>query len=169
MRRGPVKSVMRPHCQRRRSAPVTVLDLATIQNLGNTDMLEPLRTVPGADVVQSGGRGGTASLFVRGGSSDFNKILIDGVPANDIGGDFDFADIATTGIDRVEVLRGSNSVLYGSDAMTGVVSITTRRGRSRIPELTASVDGGLDLETQRRLVGSDRADRIDPQGAERRH
>jgi len=92
--------------------------------------------VPGADVVQSGGRGGTTSLFVRGASSDFNKILIDGVPANDIGGDFDFADIATTGIDRVEVLRGSNSVLYGSDAMTGVVSITTRRGRSRIPELT---------------------------------
>jgi iron complex outermembrane receptor protein/vitamin B12 transporter len=123
-------------------APVTVLDATTLESLGNTDLLEPLRTVPGADVVQTGGRGGTTSLFVRGGSSNFNKILIDGVPANDIGGGFDFADLATTGIERVEVLRGSNSVLYGSDAMTGVVNLTTRRGRSRIPELLASVDGG---------------------------
>jgi len=123
-------------------APVTVLDASTIGSLGNTDLLEPLRTVPGAAVVQVGGRGGTTSLFVRGGSANFNKILIDGVPANDIGGAFDFADVATTGIERVEVLRGSNSVIYGSDAMTGVVNITTRRGRSRIPELTASVDGG---------------------------
>ena len=123
-------------------APVTVLDSSTIQSLGNTDLLEPLRTVPGAAIVQAGGRGGTTSLFIRGGSSNFNKILIDGVPANDIGGAFDFADLSTTGIDRVEVLRGSNSVIYGSDAMTGVVNITTRRGRSRIPELMASLDGG---------------------------
>src|SRR6185295_9777689 len=121
---------------------VTVLDSSTIQSLGNTDLLEPLRTVPGAAVVQIGGRGGTTSLFIRGGSSNFNKILVDGVPANDIGGGFDFGDIATTGIDQVEVLRGSNSVIYGSDAMTGVVNITTRRGRSRVPELVASLDGG---------------------------
>ena len=112
------------------------------RRLGNTDVLEALRTVPGADVVQTGGRGGTTSLFVRGGSSNFNKVLIDGVPANDIGGGFDFADIATTGVERVEVLRGSNSVLYGSDAMTGVVSIATRAAARGSPELTASVDGG---------------------------
>ena len=123
-------------------APVTVLDTSTIETLGNTDLLEPLRTVPGAAVVQTGARGGPTSLFIRGGSSNFNKILIDGVPANDIGGAFEFADMATTGIERVEVLRGSNSVIYGSDAMTGVVNITTRRGRSRIPELMASADGG---------------------------
>jgi len=123
-------------------APVTVLDAATIQALGNTDLLESLRAVPGAAIVQTGGRGGATSLFVRGGNSNFNKVLLDGVPANDIGGGYDFADLATTGIERVEVLRGSNSVLYGSDALTGVVSLTTRRGRTRIPELTASVDGG---------------------------
>src|SRR6185436_18726745 len=61
---------------------------------------------------------------------------------NDIGGAFDFSDMATAGIERVEVLRGSNSVLYGSDALTGVVNITTRRGRTRVPELMASIDGG---------------------------
>lgn len=123
-------------------AAVSVLDSSTLENLGNTDLLEPLRTVPGASIVQTGGRGGTTSMFVRGGASNFNKILLDGVPANDIGGGFDFADVATTGVDRVEVLRGSNSVLYGSDAMTGVVSILTKRGSSRIPEAMFSIDGG---------------------------
>ena len=94
-------------------------------------------------VVQTGARGGTTSLFVRGGASNFNKVLIDGVPANDIGGAFDFSDLATTGVERVEVLRGSNSVMYGSDALT------RRRQHhdhaadaSRIPEATLSLDGG---------------------------
>jgi vitamin B12 transporter len=120
----------------------TVLDAPTIDALGNTDLLEPLRTVPGVAVVQAGGRGGMAAVFVRGGSSNFNKVLVDGVPANDIGGNFDFADLATTGVDNVEVLRGSNSVLYGSDAMTSVINITTRRGATRIPEARFSIDGG---------------------------
>jgi vitamin B12 transporter len=123
-------------------ASTTVVDQALIESLGNTDLLEPLRTVPGAAIVQTGARGGGASLFLRGGASNFTKVLIDGVAANDIGGAFDFGDLATTGIEQVEVLRGSNSVLYGSDALTGVVNISTRRGRTRIPELMASVDGG---------------------------
>jgi vitamin B12 transporter len=123
-------------------APVTVLDASTLQSLGNTDLLEPIRTVPGAQVVQTGARGGATSLFVRGGASNFNKILVDGVPANDIGGEFDFSDLATAGVDRVEILRGSNSVLYGSDAMTGVVSVTTRRGSTHVPAAALSIDGG---------------------------
>jgi iron complex outermembrane receptor protein/vitamin B12 transporter len=123
-------------------APVTVIDHAALDALGNTDLLEPMRTAPGGQIVQVGGRGGATSLFVRGGGADFNKVLLDGVPANDIGGAFDFADLATTGVDRVEVMRGSNSVLYGSDALTGVVSITTRRGQSRVPEAAFSLDGG---------------------------
>jgi len=133
-------------------ASVTVIDRSMIDSLGNTDLLEPLRTVPGAAVVQTGARGGTTSLFVRGGASNFTKILLDGIAANDIGGAFDFADLQTAGIERVEVLRGSNSVQYGSDALTGVVNITTRRGRTRIPELTASLDGG-NLSTTHGDVG----------------
>src|SRR4051812_42222765 len=66
-------------------AQVTVLDSATLDALGKTDVLEALRLVPGAQVVQTGAKGGTTSLFVRGGNSNFNKVLIDGVPANDIG------------------------------------------------------------------------------------
>jgi vitamin B12 transporter len=123
-------------------ASITVLDSTLFTALGNTDLLEPLRTVPGAAIVQVGGRGGPASVFVRGGASNFTKVLVDGVPANDIGGGLDISDLATTGIDRVEVLRGSNSVLYGSDALSGVINITTGRGRTRIPEASFAVEGG---------------------------
>jgi iron complex outermembrane receptor protein/vitamin B12 transporter len=129
-------------------APVTVIDASLLDALGNVDLLEPLRTIPGAAVVQNGGRGGTTSLFVRGGSSNFTKVLLDGVPANDIGGAYDFGDLATTGVERVEMLRGSNSVLYGTDALTGVVNITTRRGRTRTPEASLSLDAG-NLATSR--------------------
>ena len=73
---------------------------------------------------------------------DFTKVLVDGVPANDIGGGVDLAQLQTTGVGRIEVLRQSNSVTYGSDALTGVVSIETRRGRTRVPELTYTLDGG---------------------------
>ena len=123
-------------------AATTVLDSTLIDALGNTDLVEPLRAVPGAAIAQVGARGGTASMFVRGGASNFTKVLVDGVPVNDIGGGLDLADLATTGIDRVEVLRGSNSVLYGTDALAGVVNITTRRGQRRVPEASFGVDGG---------------------------
>lgn len=123
-------------------APVTVIDASLLNALGNADLLEPLRTVPGAEVVQTGARGGATSIFVRGGASNFAKVLVDGVPANDIGGAFDLSDVSTAGVERVEVLRGSNSVLYGSDALSGVINITTRRGASRVPEAALSIDGG---------------------------
>lgn len=123
-------------------AAVTVLDRGTLDALAKPDILEALRLVPGADVVQTGGRGGTTSVFVRGGAANFSKVLIDGVPANDIGGAFDFAEVTTTGVEQVEMLRDANSVLYGSDALTGVVSLITRKGRTRVPEVSLSVDGG---------------------------
>ncbi|HXD72253.1 MAG TPA: TonB-dependent receptor plug domain-containing protein [Vicinamibacterales bacterium] len=123
-------------------AQVTVIDNRTIDALGTTDVLESLRLVPGAQIVQVGAKGGTASLFVRGGNSNFTKVLVDGVPANDIGGGFDFAAVSTTGVDEIEVLRESNSMLYGSDALAGVVNVTTRRGRTRTPQFDYSLDGG---------------------------
>jgi iron complex outermembrane receptor protein/vitamin B12 transporter len=123
-------------------APVTVIDAGTIEALNKPDMLEALRLVPGAQVVQTGARGGGASFFVRGGDSDFNKVLIDGLPVNDIGGGFDFSQVASSGLERIEVLRQSNSVIYGSDALSGVVSMDTRRGRTRLPELMLALDGG---------------------------
>ena len=121
---------------------MTVIDSATLDALAKPDVLEALRLVPGAQVVQAGQRGAVTSLFVRGGASNFNKVLIDGVAANDIGGGFDFSSVSVTGVDSVEVLREANSVIYGSDSLSGVVSITTRRGRTRIPEFTSRLTAG---------------------------
>ncbi|PYR35466.1 MAG: hypothetical protein DMF90_13460, partial [Acidobacteria bacterium] len=123
-------------------ASVTVLDQTVLGSLNKADVFEALRLVPGVQVVQTGQRGGTTSLFVRGGNDDFNKVLIDGIPANDIGGGFDFGTLPVSSVERVEVLRNPNSVLYGADALTGVVNITTRRGTSSIPELSYAIDGG---------------------------
>jgi vitamin B12 transporter len=103
---------------------------------------EALRLVPGAQLTQSGRRGGLGDLFMRGGNSDANKVLIDDVPASDIGGVVDLGLLAVAGTDHIEVLRGPNSALYGSDALAGVVSINTPRGTTPLPEITYSVDGG---------------------------
>src|SRR5207302_1332267 len=78
--------------------------------------------------VQTGSFGGVTSLFLRGGQSKYVKVLVDGVPVNEPGGAFDFAHLTTDNVERIEVLRGPASVLYGSDAVTGVVQIFTRRG-----------------------------------------
>jgi iron complex outermembrane receptor protein/vitamin B12 transporter len=106
------------------------------------DVPEALRLVPGAQLTQSGGRGGLGELFVRGGNSNANKVLIDDVPASDIGGAIDLGLLAVAGTDHIEVLRGPNSALYGAEALAGVVSINTPRGTTPLPEITYSVDGG---------------------------
>jgi iron complex outermembrane receptor protein/vitamin B12 transporter len=133
------------------AVPVTVISSELLDRLGKPDVLETLRTVPGLSVVQTGARGGTASVFTRGGESDWNKVLIDGAPANDIGGSFSFDALSTAAVESVEVLRTANSVVYGSDAMSGVVAVETRRGRTRIPTVTYTVDGG-NLGTSRNEV-----------------
>ena len=123
-------------------APVTVLDAAVVETLGKPDVLEALRLMPGVSLVQSGARGGVTSVFVRGGNSNFNKVLVDGIPANDIGGGVDLSEFSVTGIDRIEALRDPNSVVFGSDALSGVISLISRRGRTPVPQATISVDGG---------------------------
>ena len=98
--------------------------------------------VPGVQVLENGQRGINESLFIRGGESKFNKVLLDGVPVNEIGGTVDFGGIFTTGIDQVEMLRGPNSVLYGSDALAGVVNLTTSQGSTFTPQLSYAFDAG---------------------------
>jgi vitamin B12 transporter len=123
-------------------ASISVIDSEQIQMLNKLDAFENMRLIPGAQVVQTGQRGGTTSLFIRGGNSDFNKILVDGIPVNQIGGAFDFAELSNNGVGNIEVLRGSNSVLYGSDALSGVVNVTSPRGTTVNPEIKYAVDGG---------------------------
>jgi vitamin B12 transporter len=123
-------------------ASITFIDSGQIEVQNKLDMLEDLPQVPGAQVVQTSQRGGATSLFIRGGESDFNKVLIDGIPINAIGGGFDYSQLLNAGIDSVEVLRGSNSVVYGADALAGVVSITTKQGTTPLPVFQYSADGG---------------------------
>jgi iron complex outermembrane receptor protein/vitamin B12 transporter len=106
------------------------------------EALEPLRQVPGVQVLQTGQRGVTESLFIRGGPSTGNKILLDGIDMDEIGGTVDFGGVFTTGIDQMEVLRGPNSVLYGSDALAGVVNLTTTRGTTFRPQVSYAFDAG---------------------------
>jgi iron complex outermembrane receptor protein/vitamin B12 transporter len=113
-----------------------------LENQHQLNVADSLRTLPGLQIVQTGQRGGTTSLFVRGGNSDFNKVLIDGIPANDIGGAFQFAGLSSTAVDQVEILRGPNSVLYGPDAIASVVNVTTPRGTTTTPEFNYSIEGG---------------------------
>lgn len=121
---------------------VSIIDRPALQALQLLTVSENLRAVPGLQVVQTGQRGGTTSLFVRGGESNFNKVLVDGIPVNDVGGVFEFANLASTGVDQVEILRGPNSVLYGTDALGAVINVTTRHGVSTIPQFDLYSEGG---------------------------
>ncbi len=123
------------------AATVTVLRGEDLRAEGIRFVSEALRQVPGAQVVRGGSYGAATSLFVRGGESDYVKVLVDGIPLNQPGGTFDFANLSTENVDRIEILRGPGSVLYGSDAIAGVVQIVTRDGRGDI-ELSAAGEGG---------------------------
>ncbi|MGH9523757.1 MAG: TonB-dependent receptor, partial [Terriglobales bacterium] len=114
-------------------------DLTAMQPVAASDAI---RFLPGAIVAVSGQRGGLASLFVRGGDSRYNKVIIDGVPVNDPGGTFDFSVIPMDQVERMEFVRGAESTLYGSDAMTSVVQFWSRTGSTRMPELRFGADGG---------------------------
>jgi vitamin B12 transporter len=127
----------------RQSAPasVTVLQGDELRSRGITTVSDALATVPGLAVVQSGSFGATTALFARGGESDYVKVLIDGVPLNSPGGAFDFANLTMDNLDRIEIVRGPASVVYGSDAITGVVQLFTRRGTGA-PRGYADLRGG---------------------------
>jgi vitamin B12 transporter len=133
------------------STPTTVEQTGTSVGLLNSTQLklmnsvatsDALRYIPGAVVNSSGQDGALASLFVRGGESSFNKVLIDGVPVNDPGGFFDFGVVPMSNVQRLEVERGPESTVYGSDAMTSVVQLWTATGSTHTPLLEFGADGG---------------------------
>ena len=119
------------------AASVTVLSGQQLRERGITSVAEALRDVAGVAVVQPGSFGALASLFLRGGESDHTSVLVDGVPLNHPGGAVSLADLTTDNVDRIEIVRGPVSVLYGSDAVSGVVQIFTRRGRGPLRVETA--------------------------------
>ena len=118
---------------------LTASQLTTLHVSGAADVV---RFLPGAIVNDAGQRGGLTSLFVRGGESRYNKVIVDGVTINEPGGTFDLGTLPLDQGDRMEFVRGAESTLYGSDAMTSVVQMWTRTGSTAVPELRFGADGG---------------------------
>jgi vitamin B12 transporter len=109
----------------------TVIEGADLRDRGVHFVLDALREVPGMTIVQTGSFGAVTSMFLRGGASDDVKVLLDGVPLNRPGGSIDLANLTTADLDRIEIVRGPASVLYGADAVSGVVQLFTRRASGR--------------------------------------
>jgi vitamin B12 transporter len=123
-------------------ADVETLSGAQLETMQPVAADDALRFLPGAVVDTQGQRGGLSSLFVRGGDSRYNKVIVDGVTVNEPGGRYDFGTLPLTQADRLEFVRGAQSALYGSDAMTSVVQVWTRTGNTPVPELLLGADGG---------------------------
>ena len=137
-----VSATRTPAPEQETASSVSLLSGDTIETMEPTSGADALRFLPGAVVNVAGQRGGLGSLFVRGGDSRYNKVVIDGVPVTDPGGTFNAATVPLAETDRLEFLRGAQSTLYGSDAMTSVVQIFTRNGTTATPELRFGADGG---------------------------
>jgi vitamin B12 transporter len=123
-------------------ADVASLSGEQIQTMNPVAADDALRFLPGAIVNTAGQRGGLSSLFVRGGNSNYNKVIVDGVSVTEAGGTIDFGTLPLDEADRLEFLRGAQSTLYGSDAMTSVVQVWTRTGSTPTPELSFGADAG---------------------------
>ena len=162
----------RPTGPERVTQATTTITGAELRTRGIAFVADALRDVPGAAVVRVGSFGGVTSLFLRGGNSNYVKVLVDGAPMNQAGGAFDFADLSTANVDRIEIVRGPASVVYGSDAVSGVVQIFTRAGAGR-PRAALTTEAGTFGTTtvdataaggSRRLAASGGFRRLDSDG-----
>jgi outer membrane cobalamin receptor len=129
---------------------VTVISGQDLEARQITSLGDALLTVPGFNVVRSGGPGTLTSLFPRGGESDFTLVMVDGIRANSFGGGLDLSQVPLSDIDRIEVVRGPQSAIYGADAIGGVVHVITRTGGA--PTAGARIEGGS--RATRRFMGS---------------
>ncbi len=139
------------------ASSITLITDKDLKDFQWRDLPSALRTTPGLDVVQTGGPGGLTSVFIRGADANHTAVFIDGIDVEDPSvGAFDFGQVMTAGIDRIEVLRGPSSSLYGSDAVGGVINIITQRGAGPA-HIEATVEGGSfdTINANARLSGGD--------------
>ena len=120
---------------------VTVLDAERITSRQASTFLDLLQEVPGVHVARTGGVGRQGSTFVRGGDSNYTRVLVDGIPVNEAGGQYDLGAAVPLDIGSVEIVRGAASALYGTDALAGVVHVITRRGAGA-PSVRGSAEAG---------------------------
>ena len=119
----------------------TIVSKREIEVRQQEDLHEALRFSPGVHIAETAGKGGLTSLFIRGGESDHALVLVDGVEVNSDGGGIDLAWFTTDGFDRVEIVRGAGSSVWGADAMSGVVHVITKRGEGS-PRARISAEAG---------------------------
>jgi len=124
------------------TALVTIISREEIEARQSVDLPSALLFVPGVAIGRTGAEGGTASVFLNGGNSNFTKVLVDGTPINPPGGAVDFSSLTLDNIDKVEIVRGAESAIYGTDAVSGVIQMFTHRGETRIPEVSVFAEGG---------------------------
>ena len=129
---------------------VTVITAAQLQDRLVDTVADALRLVPGMSVTQGGGPGAVTSVFPRGGGSNYTLVLVDGMRLNAFGGGFDFGHFSVADIDRIEIVRGPQSALFGSDAIGTVVHVVTRRGGR--PRVDGLIEGSGDV--RRATIGT---------------
>jgi len=130
-----------------------------------TGLTNALRLMPGTFVAQDGQMGAQTSLFVRGGDSDDNKVLLDGIDVGDLGNQFDFGPLSTTAVESAEVYRGPDSNLYGAGAMTGAINLTTPRGTTSFPSFLFQGSAGNFNTSREQLEAAGAHKEIDYLGA----
>jgi vitamin B12 transporter len=124
------------------TAPSTIITgeaIAERQAVGLPDLLQ---YAPGVVFGRTGANGGTASIFLDGGNSNFTKVLIDGTPINPPGGPVDFSILTADNVQKIEIVHGAESAIYGTDAVSGVVQLFTNRGEKRVPAISVFTEGG---------------------------
>jgi vitamin B12 transporter len=143
------------------TSSATVITAKELAERQITTVGDALQSVVGVDVVRNGGPGGVTNVFLRGANSSQTLVLIDGVPVNNptVGG-FDFADLTTDNIERIEIVRGPKSSLYGSDANGGVINIVTKKGQGP-PKATLSIEGGRYATTREAVALVGQSDSVD--------
>jgi len=124
------------------TASVTVITRDEIAARQSVTLPDLLLFVPGMAIGRTGPEGGSASVFLNGGNSSYTKVLVDGATVNEPGNAVDFSNFTLDNIDKVEVVRGAESALYGTDALAGVIQVFTHRGTTRTPEFSLFGEGG---------------------------
>jgi vitamin B12 transporter len=123
-------------------APVDLIGHQEIADRQAVSLSDLLATQTGISLARTGPEGGLTTIFVDGGNSSFTKVLIDGTPVNLPGCDMNFSNLTLDNVDKVELVHGAESALYGSDAMSGVIQIVSHQGTTRIPEVDLFTEGG---------------------------
>jgi outer membrane cobalamin receptor len=124
------------------TSPVNFLTAQDVEQRQEIWLAPMLASTPGAALSRLGALGGITTFFLDGGNSNYTKVLLDGTPINEPGGDVEFSNMTTDDIEKVEIVHGASSALFGTDALDGVIQIFTDRGSTRIPILELTADGG---------------------------